>query len=99
MDLIEETLSTLLAGLGFILMAIALGAARRHRDARLGFVAAAQGILAGIGLLSLLNQLSPLYGGDFAIDPVPLALAVIAVGLLYVALVRRPSEHVARQHG
>lgn len=99
MDLIVEVLSTLLAGLGFILMAIAFGAAGRHRDARLGFVGAAQGLLGVIGLLSLLNQFSPLYGVGFSIDPVPLALAVIAVGLLYVALVRRPSESVARQHG
>jgi hypothetical protein len=96
MDLIEEILSTLLAGLGLILMGIALAAASRYRDFRLGFVALALGLLAVIGLLSLLHQVSPLYGEEFGVDEVPLALAVVAVGLLYIALVRRPSESVAR---
>lgn len=99
MDLIVESLSTLLAGLGLVLMGIALAAARRHQDSRLGLVAAAQGLLALLGVLSLINQVSPLYGGEFVVDPIPLAIAVAAVGLLYVALVRRPSNPVARKHG
>lgn len=99
MDLLTVLLSTVLAGLSAILMAIALAAASRYRDARLGSVAGAQGVFAAIGLLSLLHQLSPLYGGDFGVDPVPLALAVVAVFLLYFALVRRRPEPASDQHG
>lgn len=99
MDLLTELLSALLAGLSAILTGIAAAAASRYHDGRLGFVAAAQGLFAVIGVLSLLHQISPRYGGGFGVDPVPLVLAVVAVALLYVALVRGRSERGSPQHG
>lgn len=99
MDLVVESLSTILAGLGLILMVIAAAAAARHRDVRLACVGAAQGLLATVGVLSLLNQVSPLYGGAFQVDAIPLGMAVVAAGLLYLALVRRPIETPARTDG
>ena len=98
-DLLTEALSTLLAGLGTILTVIAGAAASRHRDARLAFVAGAQGLLAVIGFLSLLHQLSPLYGTAFGIDPIPLLVAVVAVGFLYAAMIYRRSDDAPRKHG
>ncbi|MCI4358415.1 MAG: hypothetical protein L3J95_03070 [Thermoplasmata archaeon] len=99
MELLTVLLSTLLAGLSAILLTIGLAAAARYRDARLGAVGGAQGLLMAIGILSLLHQLSPRYGGGFAVDDVPLALAVVAVVLLYVALVRRRPERAPEKHG
>ncbi len=96
MDLTTELLAVLLAGLGLILAVIAGTAARRYHDARLGGVAAALALLALIGGLALLNQLSPRYGGPFAVAAIPLGLAVLAVALLYIAFVtnrpKRPSN-------
>lgn len=92
-------LSTLLVGLSVILMAIAFAAASRYRDSRLAAVGGAQALLMGLGLLSLLNQLSPRYGANFAVSDIPLALAVAAVALLYGALVRRAPDRAQEQHG
>lgn len=94
-----EGLATVLAGLSLILLAIASAAASRYRDARLAFVAAALGLFAVVGILALLHQVSPRYGGGFGVDAVPLALAVAAVALLYVALVHRRSERRAGTDG
>lgn len=91
MDLLTELLSAVLAGLSAILSVIAVAAASRHRDLRLALVAGALLMFLVIGVLSVIHELSPRYGGPFGVDPIPLGLAVIAVALLYVALVRRPS--------
>lgn len=99
MDLVTEILSTLLAGLSGILMTIAFAAASRYRDARLASVGVALALFLVIGVLSLLHQLSPLYGGPYAVAPVPLALSVAAAALLYVALIRRPPTPTPAKHG
>ena len=96
MDAINELLSAVLAGLSVILFGIALAAAARYRDVRLAIVGAALGLFAIIGALSLLHELSPRYGAPFQIDPIPLALAVAAVALLYFAFVRGPSTRPTR---
>lgn len=93
MDALTEALSALLAGLSMILTVIAALAASRYRDGRLASVAGALALFAVVGVLSLLHEFSPRYGGGFAVDPVPLGLSVIAVALLYLALVqRRPTS-------
>ncbi|HEV2519947.1 MAG TPA: hypothetical protein VGX00_04920 [Thermoplasmata archaeon] len=99
MDLIAVALATLLTGLSAILLGIAATAAARYRDGRLGAVAGAQGVFAAIGALALLHQLSPRYGGGLGVDDVPLGLAVVAVLLLYLSLVRRPPDRAAEKHG
>ena len=86
--LLTEFLALLLAGLSAILAGIAGSAARRYGDSRLGLVAAGLGLLAVVGALAFLHQVSPLYGQSFGVAPVPLGLAVVAVGLLYIALIR-----------
>lgn len=98
MDFFTEVLSTLLAGLSAILTAIAAAAASRHRDGRLAGVAAALGLLSLVGFLSLLHQLSPLYGGGFEVDPIPLAVIVVAVGLLYVAFTQSRAPPPSAKH-
>ncbi|MCI4348738.1 MAG: hypothetical protein L3J93_00750 [Thermoplasmata archaeon] len=98
-DLFVVFLSALLAGLSAILTSIALAAASRYRDGRLGSVAAALVLFTLLGALSLLHELSPLYGGGFEVDPIPLILAVGAVALLYVSLVRRRAPPESGKHG
>ncbi len=88
MDVVTEFLAALLAGLAAILMVIGGVAAARYRDARLGLVAAALGLLSALGILALLHEISPRYGTTFGVAPVPLALAVISVALLYASLIR-----------
>ncbi len=95
-DAVAELLSAVLAGLSAILVGIATAAAIRYRDLRLAMVGGALGLFVVIGALSLLHELSPKYGAPFQIDPVPLGLAVAAVALLYVALVRRPAGPPSR---
>jgi hypothetical protein len=98
-DLLTELLSLVLAGLSAILMAIAVAAALRYSDARLGLVAGALALFVGIGLLSFVHQVSPLYGPGLGVDPAPLTLAVVAVALLYLALVRGRPPVASSGHG
>jgi CHASE2 domain-containing sensor protein len=84
-----ELLAVLLAGLTAILAVVGAVAAVRLRDARLGFVTAALALLSLVGALAFLHEASPLYGGPFDVDPVPLALALGAAILLYGSLFRR----------
>ncbi|MCI4353679.1 MAG: hypothetical protein L3K14_09935 [Thermoplasmata archaeon] len=88
MELLTEFIAILLTGLSAILATIGAAASRRFGDSRLGLVAGGLAFLAGIGVLAFLHEVSPLYGGPFEVAPVPLALAVAAVALLYVALIR-----------
>lgn len=99
MDVLTEALSALLAGLSMILTVIAALAAYRYRDGRLASVAAALALFAVIGGLSLLHEFSPRYGGGYTVDAVPLGLAVIAVALLYLALVQRRSTTRSGHNG
>jgi hypothetical protein len=98
-DVLADVLSTILAGLAVILMGIALTAASRYHDSRLGLVGVALGLFFLIGLLSLVHQLSPLYGAGLDIDPVPLGIAVLGVALLYVALIHPRPEAASGAHG
>lgn len=89
MDLLSEIAAVILAGLSFLLAAIGGTAASRYHDSRLALVAAGLGVMGAVGVLGVLHQLSPLYGGGFDITAVPLLLLVAAVSLVYVALVHR----------
>ncbi len=88
MDLITEALAALLTGLAAVLAAIGALAAVRYREARLGLVATALGLLAVVGIFAFLHEVSPRYGEPFEVAPIPLGLAVVATGLLYVAMIR-----------
>ena len=88
MDLASLFLAVVLAGLSAVLAGIGGIAAGRYGDARLALVSGALALVAVVGLLGVLNQVSPLYGGSFGGDPVPLAVLLVAVVLLYLALVR-----------
>jgi hypothetical protein len=87
-ELLTEFIAVLLTGLSAILAAIAASAAVRFRETRLALVAAALGLFALVGVLAFLHEVSPLYGEPFEMAPAPLGLAVAAVALLYVALIR-----------
>lgn len=84
-----ELLAVLLAGLTAILAAVGGTAAFRLRDPRLGFVTAALALLSVVGILAFLHEASPLYGGPFDVDPIPLGLSLGAAVLLYGSLFRR----------
>lgn len=88
MDLVTELLAAVLTGLAFLLTAIGGAAASRYRDPRLALVAAGLAVIGTVGALSILHEVSPRYGSSFGIAAAPLALLVVAVGLLYLALVR-----------
>ncbi len=96
MDLLTLFLGVLLAGLSAILAAIGGVTAARFRDVRLAAVSAALALLAAVGLLTVLHEVSPRYGGPFAVAPWPLGVLVLAVAFLYAAIVRgaprRPPE-------
>jgi hypothetical protein len=92
MDVYTEIAAVLLAGLSFVLAVIGIVAAQRYHEARLGLVAAGLGTIGVVGALALVHEVSPLYGRPFEVSPIPLALLVVAVGLVYVALVRRSSR-------
>lgn len=91
MDWVVELLALLLAGLSAILAAVGILAAARLKDARLAVVAASLLLLALLGLFAFLHEASPRYGQGFAVDPIPLGLALGASVLLYGSLFgRRP---------
>jgi len=89
MDDLTEAAAVILAGLSFVLAVIGGAAATRYGDSRVGLVAAGLGVIGVVGALGLLHQLSPLYGGEFDISLLPLVLLVVAVALVYAALIRR----------
>lgn len=88
MDLLTLFLAVVLTGLSATLAGVGSIAAGRYADARLRYVSAALACIAVAGLLAVLNQVSPLYGGAFGVALVPLTVLVLAVVLLYIALVR-----------
>ena len=88
MDLATLFLAVVLTGLSAALAAIGGIAAARYRDIRLSLVSGALALIAIVGLLGVVHQVSPLYGGSFGIDLVPLVVLLLAVVLLYLALVR-----------
>lgn len=88
MDILALFLAVVLAGLAAILAGVGAASARRYSDARLGLVASGLAVLALVGGLDVLHEVSPRYGGPFRVDPIPLGLIVLAVALLYLALVR-----------
>lgn len=96
MDWITEGAAVVLAGLAITLAAIGGSAASRYGDRRLGLVAAGLAVIGAIGVLGVLHQVSPLYGDPFAIDLVPLLLLLLAVTLLYIAVVAGRSGPRAR---
>ncbi len=81
-------LAVLLLGISGTLGVIAELAARRYDDGRLYLVGGAFFLLALVGGLAVLGAVSPLYGGPFQVEPLPLLLLVAATGLLYVSMVR-----------
>lgn len=87
MDWITEAAAVLLAGLAFTLSAIGGIAASQYSDRRLGLVAAGLALIGTIGALGVLHELSPAYGGPFAISLTPLVLLLVAVALVYLAVV------------
>jgi hypothetical protein len=89
MDVFAEIAAVVLAGLSFVLAAIGGAAAQRYHDVRLALVAAGLGTVGVVGVLAMVHQVSPLYGGPFEVDTIPLVLLILAVGLVYAALVRR----------
>ena len=88
MDSLAELLALLLAGLTAVLAGVGSTAAVRLRDSRLALVSAGLALLAVVGALAFLHEISPRYGGPFAVDPIPLALALAASLLLYGSLFR-----------
>ncbi len=89
MSWLVELLAALLAGLAAILASVGAVASTRLRDGRLALVTSALVLLALLGALSFLHEVSPLYGQGFSVDPIPLALALGATVLLYGSLFRR----------
>ncbi len=90
MDAVALFLGVVLTGLSATLAAVGSAAAVRYRDGRLALVAAGVAVFAVVGALAAAHELSPRYGGDLAVDPLPLALLVLAVLLIYFALLRGP---------
>ncbi len=88
MDLATLFFAAVVAGLSAALAVLGGIAAGRYGDVRLTLVSGALALIAAVGLLGVLNQVSPRYGGAFRIDLVPLAVLLLAVVLLYLALVR-----------
>ena len=89
MVLLTEVAAVTLAGLSFVLAGLGAMASRRYDDARFGLVAAGLSLVGLVGVLAELHELSPRYGGPFAIAATPLFLLVVAVACVYAALVQR----------
>ncbi len=89
MSWVAEFLAVLLAGLTGILAVVGAMAAARLRDTRLAFVTGSLVLLAVVGALAFLHEVSPLYGQGFGVDPIPLALTLGGAVLLYGSLFRR----------
>ena len=88
MDLATLFLAVVLTGLSAALAVLGGIAAGRYGDVRLSLVSGALALIAIVGILGVLHQVSPRYGGSLGIDFVPLAVLLLAVVLLYLALVR-----------
>lgn len=86
----------MLAGLAFTLSGIGAAAAGQYSDRRLALVAAGLAAIGAVGLLGVLNQVSPRYGAPFSISLTPLLLLLVAVACIYAASVARTSQAPAR---
>ncbi len=86
MDGVTEAAAVVLAGLSFTLAAVGGAAAARYSDRRLALIAAGLGSIGVVGVLGLLHEISPAYGGPFAVDSTPLLVLLLAVALLYLAV-------------
>ena len=95
MDFLTEIAGVVLAGLSFVLAGLGFAATRRYGDRRLGFVAAGLATIGLVGVLAVLHEVSPRYGGAFGVTPVLLFLLVAAVVLVYGALVARTPRPTA----
>jgi len=89
MDLLTEIVAVALAALSWALVAIAGAASLRYRDSRFALVAGGLGVVGVVGALAAVHELSPRYGSAFGIAAIPLFLLLLAVGLIYAALMRR----------
>lgn len=86
--MISLFLSVVLAGVAITLALIGWLAAGRYSDSRLTLLSAAFLVIALVGVLSLLGDLSPAYGEPLRVEPVPLFLLVVALGLMYLSILR-----------
>ncbi len=99
MDLAGLFLSVVLAGLAAVLAVVGILAARRFEDRRILFISVAFLALALVGILAIIGNLSPLYGGPFQVQTLPLAVLVVAVILLYASMVHSRPQPPGKAHG
>ncbi len=81
-------LALVLIALSGTLTVVALSAGRRFEDGRVLWVGVTFGILALVGGLALLSELTGFADEAFAVEPGPLLLLVVAVAVLYAAFFR-----------
>lgn len=90
--------------LGLTALSVVLGilaglASRRFGEGRFLVVAVGFGLMAVIGLLAFVSEFYNLLDEAFAVEPAPLALLVVAVGLVFYALVPREPRRGGGEHG
>ncbi len=98
-----EPLTALLAfGLGVlaaVLGSLAVLAARRFEERRFLAVAVGFALISVVGFLAFVSELYNLLDEQFAVEPAPLALLVVSVGLLFYAMVPRTEARGVVGHG
>lgn len=99
MDTLGLFLAVVLAGLSLLLGVIGILASSRYEDRRILFISGAFLAIGVVGALAVFSDLSPEYGGPFGVESIPLFVMVVAVGLLYVAMVRSGPSPVGKPHG
>jgi hypothetical protein len=81
-------LAVVLVALSGTLAGIAWSAARRFQERRFLLIALAFLTVGATAVMSLIDETVDLFDEQFAVEPGPLLLLVIALALLYVALLR-----------
>lgn len=98
-----EWLTVVFAGgvvaLAGVLSGIAWSASRRFEEGRFRYIALAFLMLCITGVMSIVDEITDLFDEQFAVEPGPLLLIVVALTFLYMGLLRSRRPNHSPQHG
>lgn len=85
---VTVALASVVVALAAILTTVAWSAARRFEERRFTFIAVAFLVMSVTGVMSIIDETLDLFDEQFAMEPGPLLLIVVALSLLYLGLLR-----------
>jgi hypothetical protein len=85
--------------LAAILTTIAWSAARRFEERRFAYITVAFLVMSLTGVMSIIDETFDLFDEQFAMEPGPLLLIVVALAFLYLGLLRGDRMRESPPHG